>query len=122
MCAGSQSFYGLKFNGRSFDCGSKVGLLAASVAYALARNDMAPAARETVRQLLKFDSSKQGGSPGEPLSQADAGGSRTREDDAARRNWLGCVSQKMSRMPGNAQYLTIYLIAFLARRTYLWNR
>jgi hypothetical protein len=29
-------FYGMKFEGRSFDCGSKVGFLTANVAYALA--------------------------------------------------------------------------------------
>ena len=37
--ARSQPFYGLEFEGRSFDCGSKVGFLAANVAYALARAD-----------------------------------------------------------------------------------
>ena len=33
----TQPFYGLKFEGRSFDCGSKIGFLAANVSYALAR-------------------------------------------------------------------------------------
>ena len=41
--AQTQPFYGLKFEGRSFDCGSKIGFLAANVAYALARDDIAPA-------------------------------------------------------------------------------
>jgi UTP--glucose-1-phosphate uridylyltransferase len=50
--AKQQPFYGLKFQGRSFDCGSKVGFLAANVAYALAREDIAPAFREEVKQLL----------------------------------------------------------------------
>ena len=40
--ARTQPFYGLKFDGRSFDCGSKIGFLAANVAYALARDDIAP--------------------------------------------------------------------------------
>ncbi len=31
--ARTQPFYGLKFEGRSFDCGSKIGFLAANVAY-----------------------------------------------------------------------------------------
>lgn len=48
----SQPFYGLKFEGRSFDCGSKTGFLAANIAYALQRDDIAPALREELRQLL----------------------------------------------------------------------
>ena len=40
--ARTQPFYGLKFDGRSFDCGSKIGFLAANVSYALAREDIAP--------------------------------------------------------------------------------
>ena len=50
--AKQQPFYGLKFKGRSFDCGSKVGFLAANVAYALARDDIAPALREEIKALL----------------------------------------------------------------------
>ena len=47
-----QPFYGLEFEGRSFDCGSKVGFLAANVAYALARPDMAPAVRAELSRLI----------------------------------------------------------------------
>ena len=47
-----QPFYGLEFEGRSFDCGSKVGFLAANVAYALERADLAPAVRAEIRRLL----------------------------------------------------------------------
>jgi UTP--glucose-1-phosphate uridylyltransferase len=47
-----QPFYGLEFEGRSFDCGSKVGFLAANVAYALERPDLAPAVRAEIKQLL----------------------------------------------------------------------
>jgi UTP--glucose-1-phosphate uridylyltransferase len=50
--ARSQPFYGLEFEGRSFDCGSKVGFLAANVAYALAREDIAPAMRAELERLL----------------------------------------------------------------------
>ena len=50
--AKSQPFYGLKFDGRSFDCGSKVGFLAANVAYALERSDIAPAVRAELGRLL----------------------------------------------------------------------
>ena len=47
-----QPFFGLKFEGRSFDCGSKIGFLAANIAYALARDDIAPALRAEIKSLL----------------------------------------------------------------------
>jgi UTP--glucose-1-phosphate uridylyltransferase len=50
--AQEQPFLGLKFEGTSFDCGSKVGFLAANVAYGLARKDIAPAFREELRKIL----------------------------------------------------------------------
>jgi len=50
--ARKQPFYGLKFEGRSFDCGSKIGFLAANIAYALERNDIAPALRAEIKSLL----------------------------------------------------------------------
>lgn len=50
--AGSQAFYGLKFEGRSFDCGSKIGFLAANVAYGLQRDDIAPALRDEIKALI----------------------------------------------------------------------
>jgi len=53
--AKTQPFYGLEFAGRSFDCGSKVGFLAANVAYALERPDIAPAMREELERLLGDD-------------------------------------------------------------------
>jgi UTP--glucose-1-phosphate uridylyltransferase len=43
---------GFQFEGRTFDCGSKIGFLAANVAYALARDDIAPAFREELKGLL----------------------------------------------------------------------
>jgi UTP--glucose-1-phosphate uridylyltransferase len=46
-----QPFYGLKFDGRSFDCGSKIGFLAANIAYALERPDLAPALRSEIATL-----------------------------------------------------------------------
>lgn len=50
--ANDQAFYALKFDGRTFDCGSKVGFLAANVAYALARTDIAPDFRTEVNRLI----------------------------------------------------------------------
>jgi UTP--glucose-1-phosphate uridylyltransferase len=51
--ARTQSFYGMKFNGKSFDCGSKIGFLAANVAYALDREDMASEVYHTLQELLE---------------------------------------------------------------------
>jgi UTP--glucose-1-phosphate uridylyltransferase len=48
----TQPFYGLKFEGRSFDCGSKTGFLAANVAYALERPDIEPEFRAELDRLL----------------------------------------------------------------------
>jgi UTP--glucose-1-phosphate uridylyltransferase len=47
-----QPFYGLKFEGRSFDCGSKIGFLAANVSYALARPDIAPGFKTEIKKIL----------------------------------------------------------------------
>jgi len=48
----TQPFYGLQFDGRSFDCGSKIGFLAANVSYALARPDIAPGFRAEIKKIL----------------------------------------------------------------------
>jgi UTP--glucose-1-phosphate uridylyltransferase len=50
--AGKQPFYGVKFEGRSFDCGSKIGFLAANIAYALERDDLGPVLRAQLPDLL----------------------------------------------------------------------
>ena len=50
--ARTQPFYGLEFEGRSFDCGSKIGFLAANVSYALARPDIAPGFRAEIKKML----------------------------------------------------------------------
>jgi UTP--glucose-1-phosphate uridylyltransferase len=48
----SSPFYSYKFDGRTYDCGSKIGFLAANVAYALDRKDIAPGFREELKRLL----------------------------------------------------------------------
>jgi UTP--glucose-1-phosphate uridylyltransferase len=48
-----QPFHGLKFEGRRFDCGDKLGFLEANLAYALARDDLGPAAAEMVGRLME---------------------------------------------------------------------
>jgi UTP--glucose-1-phosphate uridylyltransferase len=50
--ARTQPFYGLKFEGKSFDCGSKIGFLAANVAYAMERPDLGPALRAEIKAIL----------------------------------------------------------------------
>ena len=50
--ARKQPFYGVKFDGKSFDCGSKIGFLAANVAYALARDDLGPGVRAELQRIL----------------------------------------------------------------------
>jgi UTP--glucose-1-phosphate uridylyltransferase len=50
--AKKQPFYGFEFAGRSFDCGSKVGFLAANISYALARPDISEALRTELKSLL----------------------------------------------------------------------
>jgi len=50
--AETQPFYGLKFEGQSYDCGSKIGFLTANIAYALARPDIAPELRREAKRLL----------------------------------------------------------------------
>jgi UTP--glucose-1-phosphate uridylyltransferase len=47
-----QGFHGMRFNGRTYDCGSKIGYLQASVAYALSRKDLADDARKEIKALL----------------------------------------------------------------------
>jgi len=51
--AETQPFLGFKFAGESFDCGSKIGFLAANVAYALARKDIAADFRAELKRLVK---------------------------------------------------------------------
>jgi UTP--glucose-1-phosphate uridylyltransferase len=50
--AKKQPFYGLKFEGRSFDCGSKIGFLTANIAYGLERPDIAPELRSELERML----------------------------------------------------------------------
>lgn len=48
-----QRFTGVKFDGRTFDCGSKVGFLTANVVYALDRPDIAPDFMKEIRELAQ---------------------------------------------------------------------
>lgn len=44
--------YGFRFTGKRYDTGTALGLLTTSIAYALKRDDLAPALREYMRQAL----------------------------------------------------------------------
>jgi UTP--glucose-1-phosphate uridylyltransferase len=50
--AKSAPFFGYKFDGRTYDSGSKLGFLVANVAYALKRDDIAPDFRKELKRLL----------------------------------------------------------------------
>jgi UTP--glucose-1-phosphate uridylyltransferase len=49
----SQSFHALEYDGVTYDCGDKIGLLRANVAFALARPDLGAAARAAIEALLR---------------------------------------------------------------------
>jgi len=49
----TQPFYAYRYEGRSFDCGSKLGFLLANVAYALERPDLGDAFAAKLRKLLQ---------------------------------------------------------------------
>ena len=48
----SQDFHALEYEGVTYDCGDKIGLLRANVAFALARPDLADEARAAIKALL----------------------------------------------------------------------
>lgn len=48
----SQSFHGLKYDGTTYDCGSKVGFLAANVAFALDKQDLTDEFREVLKDIV----------------------------------------------------------------------
>jgi UTP--glucose-1-phosphate uridylyltransferase len=47
-----QPFHGLKFTGTTYDCGDKIGFLAANVAFALEREDLGPAFRQVLQDII----------------------------------------------------------------------
>ncbi len=49
---GQVPFHGLRYEGRRFDCGDKVGFLEAQLAFALRRPDLAPAVRAFLRHYV----------------------------------------------------------------------
>ena len=49
----TQPFWAYEYEGVTYDCGDKVGLLRANVALALKRADLGPAARAAITPLLQ---------------------------------------------------------------------
>ena len=48
----NQPFHGLKYNGTTYDCGDKIGFLAANVAFALEHETLGPAFRDALEQTI----------------------------------------------------------------------
>jgi UTP--glucose-1-phosphate uridylyltransferase len=53
--AKTQKFHGVRFDGRTFDCGSKVGFLSANIAFALSNPEIEPAFRAELKKILAED-------------------------------------------------------------------
>ncbi len=49
---GKQAFWGVKYQGTTYDCGDKIGFLSANVAFALERQDIGPGFRASLRKIL----------------------------------------------------------------------
>ena len=47
-----QLFSAVRFDGTIYDCGSKIGWLTANLAYALARDDLAPSLRAELKKFM----------------------------------------------------------------------
>jgi hypothetical protein len=77
--AKTRPFYGVKFDGRSFDCGSKVGFLTANAAYALTRNDLAPEFHRVLQEVLQTTAPQQEPNPTGSLSQTTSSHTDTAE-------------------------------------------
>jgi len=52
MQKSGRPFYAVRFDGKIYDCGTKIGFLLANVAYALEREDLAPALKTEIAKLI----------------------------------------------------------------------
>ena len=52
--AKTQAFHGVRFDGKTYDCGSKIGFLTANVAFALANPDVASAFKSELKKFGPF--------------------------------------------------------------------
>ena len=63
----NQPFFGVKFEGRAFDCGSKTGFLVANIAYALARPDIGPKLRPKLEEFCASERASRRGTRNSPV-------------------------------------------------------
>ena len=49
---GDTAFHGFRFDGRRFDCGTKIGFVTANVAFAVARDELSDDLREVIQSVL----------------------------------------------------------------------
>jgi UTP--glucose-1-phosphate uridylyltransferase len=49
--ARTQKFHGVRFDGATYDCGSRLGFLAANIAFALDRHDLGPGLKDELRKF-----------------------------------------------------------------------
>jgi UTP--glucose-1-phosphate uridylyltransferase len=49
---GDIPLHGLRFKGRRFDCGTKIGFVSANVAFAAARDDLRGDIREVLKDII----------------------------------------------------------------------
>jgi UTP--glucose-1-phosphate uridylyltransferase len=50
---GNVPFHGFRFEGQRFDCGTKIGFVAANVAFAMQRDDLGGDIKATLNNILK---------------------------------------------------------------------
>ncbi len=50
--AADQPFFGYRFDGKTYDCGSREGFILANIAFALGRDDIRPLVLAGLRQLM----------------------------------------------------------------------
>lgn len=55
-----EEVYGFRFKGHRYDCGSKAGFLQATVAFALARNDLRDELRDFIHEIVAADKARDG--------------------------------------------------------------
>jgi len=48
----NQKFWGVKYEGTTYDCGDKIGFLSANVAFALERSDLGPGFRQALKKII----------------------------------------------------------------------
>ena len=61
---GTQPFHGTRFDGSTYDTGSKLGFLAANVAFAMSRPELAEGFREELKQDRRHALSRAGAASG----------------------------------------------------------